>query len=92
MTTHHRDRSHVHDLGRRAWLLPRLGDLAAAGGDSQTASLLRDAARRCTREPYPTYGDLLALLDSDPDAPTSPRERDVEPGAHAGRLSGEGVR
>ena len=83
MTTHHRDRSLVHDLGRRAWLLPRLGDLAAAGGDSQTASLLRDAVRRCTREPYPTYGDLLALLDSDPDASASPRRGTSSRGAHA---------
>lgn len=67
MTTKHaRSQSHVNDLGRRAYLLPRLGDLAAAGGDAKAASLLRDAVRRCTREPYPTYGDLLALLDSDP--------------------------
>ena len=68
------NKTHVYDLGARAWILPRL--VEAAKGEShggRAATLLEDVVRRCTRvEPRdrPTFDDLLALLEDDGGAHT----------------------
>ena len=63
------NKTHVYDLGARAWILPRL--VEAAKGEShggRAATLLEDVVRRCTRvEPRdrPTFDALLFALADD---------------------------